>query len=198
MLRTWGKVQVSKENDELFRVFLSNRSLSLRRRINVIGLFANLFFTDQTWKGKLDWKTGRFSRAQVHLGSTKRGCWIKYVLGKIEFKRLWAGKRERKRDSKCTLSKIAYTWRDTLWIATRISVLTHRRAGTFLRDRIRIRIISTPRLSTNFSSSRKIHALEANKSLSPSLSFLLRSKIKHELFPNEKNSILWWCRSTAG
>lgn len=51
------------------------------------------------------------------------GSWIKYVLGKIEFKRVWAGKRERKRDSKCTLSKIAYTWRDTLWIATRISVL---------------------------------------------------------------------------
>lgn len=125
-----------------------------------------------------------------------RLSWIKYVLGKIEFKRLWAGKRERKRDSKCTLSKIAYTSGDTLWIATRISVLPPEGRNfpsrsnsysyyldTFVYRRARL--------------SRKIHALDsnrANKSLS--LVSSSRSKTKHVDFIHvnysrkRKNSIL--------
>lgn len=80
-----------------------NSSFFLRNQINVIGLFANLFFAGKTrlenWPFFASTSTSRIDG----------GSWIKYVLGKIEFKRVWAGKRERKRDSKCTLSKIAYT-----------------------------------------------------------------------------------------
>lgn len=102
--RKWfelGTRNVSKTHRS--RELSRNSSFFLRNQINVIGLFANLFFAGKTrlenWPFFASTSTSRIDG----------GSWIKYVLGKIEFKRVWAGKRERKRDSKCTLSKIAYT-----------------------------------------------------------------------------------------